>query len=44
MTGSCSSTGSQPTGGEAGGEMRNCLVAAGGCKCGDDDSDGESFG
>ena len=32
MTGSPSWTGSQPMGGEEGGEMRNCLMGAGGNK------------
>lgn len=31
--GSLSSLGSHPTGGEAGGEIRNCLVNAGGWRC-----------
>lgn len=34
IMGSPSGRGSQSTGGEAGGEMRNCLYGAGGCKLG----------
>ena len=33
MTGVASSTCFQPTGGEAGGEMRNCLSGFGGARC-----------
>lgn len=33
MTGVASSTCFQPTGGEAGGEMRNCLSGLGGARC-----------
>ena len=32
MSGSCSNTGAQPTGGEAGGEIKNCLCGDGSFK------------
>lgn len=33
MSGSLSSCGFHPSGGDAGGDIKNCLVRAGGCKC-----------
>lgn len=37
MTGSFSLTDSQPTGGDEGGEIRNCLSGLGGSRKGDDE-------
>ena len=36
MMGFASGTDSQPTGGEAGGDIKNCLSGFGGCRCGEE--------